>query len=75
MKTVLLIQVCENNDIAGTTGLDNRQIYFNKKYAHKKYQSGELVKAVRFIARTVEDIKNGLVDDRNATMYALLHII
>lgn len=75
MKTVLLIQVCENNDIAGTTGLDNRQIYFNKKYAHKKYQSGELVNAVRFIARTVEDIKNGLVDDRNATMYALLHII
>lgn len=75
MKTVLLIQVCENNDICGTTGLDNRQVYFNKKYAHSKYQSGELVKAVRLIAETIEGIKNGYIDDRDATMYALVHII
>jgi len=75
MKTVLLIQVCENKDICGTTGLDNRQVYFNKKYAHGKYQSGELVSAVRFIAKTIEGIKNGYIDDRYATMYALVHII
>lgn len=75
MKTVLLIQVCENNDIAGTTGLDNRQIYFNKKYAHQKYQSSELVKAVKLLGQTVSDIKSGVIDDSFATIYALTHIL
>ena len=75
MKAVLLIQVCESKDVSGTTGLDNRQIYFNKKYVNRKYSSEELVKSVRFIASVIENIKNGLIDDNKGTMYALMHIL
>lgn len=74
MKTVLLIQVCSNKDISGTTGLDNRQIYFNKPYVGK-YTSGHLVYAVKFLAEVIEKIKNGRLDDSTATLYALTHIL
>lgn len=74
LKSVLLIQVCSNKDISGTTGLDNRQIYFNKQYVGR-YSSGHLVYAVKFLAEVIEKIKSGRLDDSTATMYALAHIL
>jgi DNA polymerase III delta subunit len=74
MKNVLLIQVCENSDVAGTTGLDNRQIYFNKKYVGR-YDDWELVRAVRLIASVVDDIKNGRMEDEVAVKYVLVSIL
>lgn len=74
LKTVLLIQVCSNKDISGTTGLDNRQIYFNRPFVGK-YSSAHLVYAVKFLADVIDKIKSGRIDDSTATMYALTHIL
>lgn len=74
IKCVLLIQVCSNKDISGTTGLDNRQIYFNKQYANN-YSSAHLVYAVKFLAEVIDKVKTGRLDDENATMFALTHIL
>lgn len=75
LKTVLLIQVCEGSDICNITGLDNRQVYFNKKYAHKSYSDYELVQAIKLIAKVTDDIKRGLIDDSISVEFVLLHII
>ena len=74
VKSVLLIQVCENTDISGTTGLDNGQIYFNKKYVGK-YASSDLVNAMKLIARTVSDIKSGKIDDMFSVQYVLVQML
>jgi DNA polymerase III delta subunit len=74
IKCVLLIQVCSNKDISGTTGLDNRQIYFNKQYVNN-YSSAHLVYAVKFLAEVIDKVKTGRLDDENATMFALTHIL
>src|SRR5574344_781940 len=66
MKSVMLIQVCESKNISEVTGLDNRLIYFNKKYVGK-YSSGELVKAIKLISKVIEGVKNGWIDDVYAT--------
>lgn len=73
-KAVLLIQCAEGNNISEITGLDNRQIYFNKKYVGK-YRSSDLVYALKEIASAVEGIKNGLLDDKYATVYILVRIM
>lgn len=73
LKTVLLIQVCEDSDIAGTTGLDSKQIYFNKKYV-RKFPSEKLVQVVKLIARTINDIKNGKVDDVTSLYYIMVSL-
>lgn len=74
MKSVLLIQVCSNKDICGTTGLDNRQVYFNKQYVGK-YPSAHLVYSVKFLAEVIDKVKTGRIDDTNATLFALSHIL
>lgn len=74
MKSVMLIQVCESKNISEVTGLDNRLIYFNKKYVGK-YSSGELVKAIKLISKVIEGVKNGWVDDVYATKFVLVNIL
>lgn len=74
VKSTLLIQVCENSDISGTTGLDNGQIYFNKKYVGK-YDASDLVNAMKLIARTVSDIKSGKIDDMFSIQYVLVKML
>lgn len=71
VKCVLLIQVCENDDICGTTGLENREVYYNKKYVGK-YTPAKLVDTMKLIARTVDDIKQGRIDDTVATQLVLV---
>lgn len=73
LKAIMLIQCCEG-DICNTTGLDNKQVYFNKKYCDR-YQTSELVEAVKLISKTVDDIKNGYIDDSYATKYVLCKIM
>ena len=74
MKAVMLIQLCEDRYVANTTGLDSRQIYFNKGYVGK-YSDTELVRAVKLIMKTVSDIKGGRIDDMYATKYVLASIM
>lgn len=74
MKAVMLIQLCEDRDIANVTGLDSRQVYFNKGYVGK-YSDTELVRAVKLITKTVSDIKGGRIDDMCATKYVLASIM
>lgn len=74
MKAVMLIQLCEDRDIANVTGLDSRQVYFNKGYVGK-YSDTELVRAVKLITKTVSDIKGGRIDDMYATKYVLASIM
>ena len=74
MKSVMLIQVCEGKNISEVTGLDNRLIYFNKKYVGK-YSSGELLKAIKLISKVIEGVKNGWIDDVYATKFVLVNIL
>ena len=70
LKSILLIQCCQSSHISVVTGLDNRQIYFNKKYVGN-FDTSDLVYAVKLIARVVDGIKTGLYDDVYATRYVL----
>lgn len=70
LKSILLIQCCQSSHISVVTGLDNRQIYFNKKYAGN-FDTADLVYAVKLIAKVVDGIKTGLYDDVYATRYVL----
>ena len=75
LKSVLLIQCCGSGDkITEVTGLDNRQIYYNKRYVGK-YYTEDLVKAVRLIYNVVSGIKSGRIDDAYATRYVLVNIM
>lgn len=74
MKSVMLIQCCTGQHVCEITGLDNRQVYFNKKYVGK-YKTGELVRNVKLISRVVDGIKNGLYDDTYATRFVLCNIL
>jgi DNA polymerase III delta subunit len=74
MKNVLLIQVCEGKEISDITGLDSRQIYFNKPYVNK-YSDGVLVYAVKLIIEVVSWIKEGKIDDSVAVKYVLINIM
>lgn len=70
LKSILLIQCCQSSHISLVTGLDNRQIYFNKKYVGN-FDTADLVYAVKLIAKVVDGIKTGLYDDVYATRYVL----
>ena len=70
LKSILLIQCCQSSHISVVTGLDNRQIYFNKKYVGN-FDTSDLVYAVKLIASVVDGIKTGLYDDVYATRYVL----
>lgn len=74
LKSILLIQCCQSSHISVVTGLDNRQIYFNKKYVGN-FDTFDLVYAVKLIARVVDGIKTGLYDDIYATRYVLSIIL
>lgn len=74
LKSILLIQCCQSSHISVVTGLDNRQIYFNKKYVGN-FDTADLVYAVKLIARVVDGIKTGLYDDVYATRYVLSIIL
>lgn len=74
MKSILLIQCCQGSNVCEITGLDNRQVYFNKKYVGV-YRTEELVKSVRLLAKLVNDIKSGKIDDEVATKVALVNIL
>lgn len=74
MKSVMLIQCCTGQHVCEITGLDNRQVYFNKKYVGK-YKTGELVRNVKLISRVVDGIKNGLYDNTYATRFVLCNIL
>ena len=73
MKTVMLIQCC-SGDICNTTGLDNKQVYFNKRYSGN-YDTSELVDGVKLIARVVDDIKSGKIDDKISVHYIIVKIM
>ena len=70
MKNVLLVQICEDDDISGTTGIDSKQVYFAKKNVGK-YSSEALVEGLKMIARVVDGIKSGLIDNVYAIQYVL----
>lgn len=74
MKSVMLIQCCTGHHVCEITGLDNRQVYFNKKYVGK-YKTEKLVRNVKLISRVVDGIKNGLYDDTYATRFVLCNIL
>ena len=74
MKSVMLIQCCTGQHVCEVTGLDNRQVYFNKKYVGR-YKTEELVRNVKLISRVVDGIKNGLYDDTYATRFVLCNIL
>ena len=74
MKNVMLIQCCEGSDISNITGLDNRQIYFNKKYVGR-YDIHSLVHAVKLISQTISDVKAGLIDEKYAVRYTMVNIL
>lgn len=74
LKSIMLIQVCESKNISEVTGLDNRLIYFNKRYVGK-YSSSELVSAIKLISKVIDGVKSGWIDDMYATKYILVNIL
>lgn len=74
LKSVMLIQCCSSNNISEVTGLDRNQIYFNKKYVNK-YSTEALVKAVKLVSETINNIKLGYIDDIYATKYILASML
>lgn len=74
MKSIMLIQCCNGQHVCEITGLDNRQVYFNKKYVGN-FKTEKLVENVKLIARVVDGIKNGLYDDTYATRFVLCSIL
>lgn len=74
MKTVMLIQSYSGSNVCEVTGLDNRQIYFNKKYVNI-YNMMELVQAVKLLAKVVDDIKSGKIDEKYSVLYSIVQIL
>jgi DNA polymerase III delta subunit len=74
LRAILLIQCCTGRNIADITGLDNGAIFYNKKRTGN-YSTKELVRAVKLISRTVDDIKSGHIDDVYATEYVLVCLL
>jgi DNA polymerase III delta subunit len=74
MKTIMLIKCFSGGKITEVTGLDNRQIFFNKKYAGK-FSVPEIVEDVQFLIDLIDDIKSGKIEDKYAYFYALVHIL
>lgn len=74
-KSTLLIQCCpQGSNIAEVTGLDNGQIYFNRKYVGK-YTSRELVDAIKLGCSVVQGIKSGWIEDEYATRYFIVKVL
>lgn len=73
-KIILLIQSCKSNDIEKTTGLKSNEIYFNKNKTGY-YSIGELVRILRIIQKTEEEIKIGKIDEAVSIDYVLTNIL
>lgn len=74
IKNLLLVQVCENDDIENTTGIDSKQVYYTKKNVGK-FTTQKLIEGVHLIADVVDGIKNGLIDDAYAVPYVLVNLL
>ena len=74
LKNILLVSVCEDDDIPNTTGLDSKQVYFANKQKGK-YTPQEMVKALKLISSVVSGIKEGTIDDAYSVPYTLCEIL
>lgn len=75
LKSVMLIQVCPKGaGVCEVTGLDSRQVYFNKKYVGK-YNVLHLVSSVKLLYKIIDGVKNGKIDEQYAVDYALVNIL
>lgn len=74
LKQMLQVQSCDNEDIAGTTGLSIGQIRATqRKIGH--YKISELVTYLKLIKKVETGIKNGRIDQDNAVEYILSVIL
>ena len=74
MKTVMLIQCCpKGSNVCDVTGLDNKQVYFNKKYVGI-YDIQTLVFAVKLLYKVIDGIKTGWIDEQYAVNFVLVNI-
>jgi DNA polymerase III delta subunit len=73
-KNILLVTVCEDEDVPNTTGLDSKQVYFASK-VKGKYTPMELVNGLKLISKTVSDIKNGLIDEMYSVPYVMCQVL
>lgn len=74
IKTVLLIQACTDKDVCAVTGLDNHQVYYNKKYVDV-YTVSHLVDSLKLVAKVCDDVKGGMVSDDHAVKYCIAQIL
>lgn len=74
IKNVLLVQVCESDDVENTTGLDSKQVYFTKKNVGK-FSTQKLIQGIHMIADVVNGVKSGLIEDQYATNYVLVNLL
>ena len=74
VKAVLLIQCCEGGNISSVTGLDNGQIYYNRKYVGR-YNTSELVANMKRLAETINNIKHGTIDNIFVIDYVLTQML
>jgi len=73
IKNLLLVQVCESDDIEKVTGIDGKQIYFIKKHVGK-FSTKTLINAVHLIGETVEGVKSGIIEEPYAVKFVLVHL-
>lgn len=73
-KNILLVMVCEDDDIPNTTGIDSKQVYFANKLKGK-YTPSEMVYGLKMIAEVVQDIKDGIIDDEYSVRYLLCQLM
>ena len=73
IKNLLLVQVCESNDVENVTGIDSKQVYFTKKNVGK-FSTKVLINAVHLIGEIVEGVKNGIIEESYAVKFVLVHL-
>lgn len=74
MKYTLQVQTCPKGDIEKITGLSKWQINNARKHLNK-YRAGELVYAIRFIAKIIQGVKKGIYNENTMVDYVLVNII
>lgn len=73
IKNLLLVQVCESDDVENVTGIDSKQIYFTKKNVGK-FSTRVLINAVHLIGDIVDGVKNGTIEEQYAVKYVLVNL-
>lgn len=75
LKTIMLIQSYgSGSGVCDVTGLDSRQVYFNKKYCNR-YSTEHLVYSIKFIAKMISYVKSGEIDESVVVENVLAHIM